>query len=466
MEKQTMTSLLTARGAFWPSRLFLSFAFILGCVPALLAQPKITSIVPPTGGVDLTSPTNTVTIIGSGFLQAGAANQPAPDLAFAFNPASAVSNYHVASINADGSAVVALALATTVQGIINVTPTANGATGPAFAWDTGIAVNTCLEAAQVSGCQLRWEVDATGVTGSSSQTNKSNSGNFLITLDYQVAKNKDTRQNALIKAIKMHGAAATTAMSAAADKPSGAATLADRLGVHLIFKTGYTQVTTANVIAPTTTSSPSGSTPAPSSSTPACTGSSTTSSGSSNLPCIAATPQNAFIADAKITTDFTLGQNGQTVYSAIGFGAHGTLEDLVQNNQVVQSGGSYYSDLASLNPKNLVGIYEGVFRYRLSQPGHDKAANSGNAAFENVSDLLVIEAGAQYDSGLSHLVADQRVNTRNRFVGRFSAFPELPNAKHTKLTVGLEVSAGINGGPKVVKIFWGANLNPLSLFSH
>jgi hypothetical protein len=441
-------------GAARTNRLRIALALALCFAPALFAQPKISSIVPPAGGVDLTNPITHVTINGAGFFATGAAT-PAPDLALAFDPSTAVASYHIDSVTSDGIMNATLAMASTAQGIISVTPTANQKTGAAFMWDTGIAVNACLETIQATGCQLRWEVDASGVSGSSSQTNTNNSGNFLVTLDYQVAKNKDSKtKNSL------NGKPSTP------DTPHGARSFADRLGVHLIFKTGYTQVSTSNTIAPATTSSP-GSTPPATSSTPACSGVSGSASGSSTpVTCVAATPQNAFIADAKITTDWTLGQNGQTAYSAVGLAARGSLESLVQSNQIIQSGGLPYADLTSVNPKNLVGIYEGVFRYRLSQPSHDRAPNSTTAAYENVSDLLVIEAGAQYDSGLTQLAPNPQTNTRNRIVGRFYAYPELPNANHTKILVGLEVSAGINGGPKVVQIFWGANLNPTKLFSH
>ena len=427
--------------------LLIGLATISCGTQAALAQPVISYVKPPLHGLDLSKPTNTITIVGTGF-----GSDPSKVI-LSFDPPGAVLKpATVGTISADSDGTdqdvpVTLVLSTNVQGTITITPTVSGGAGKSFDWDTGIEINQCLETIQKSGCQIRWEVDTTGVTGSSSQTNKSNSPNFLMTLDIQFAKNKDSKE-------------ANPTVRANAAKGHGASTMADRFGAHLIFKTGYTQVTTANLITPaTTTSTSSGTTPASGSST-ACSGMAASKASS----CVAATQQNAFIADAKITGDFTMGQNGQSVYSAVGFGAHGSLQSLVQNDQIVQSGGLSYANLSSLNPRNLVGIYDGFFRYRLSQPGHDKQARPNSNAYENVSDLLVIEAGAQYDSGLSNLTGDPKNNTRRRVVGRFYAYPELPNAKHTKFKVGLEVSAGFNGGPKIVQIFWGANLNPLKLF--
>ena len=75
----------------------------------------------------------------------------------------------------------------------------------------------------------------------------------------------------------------------------------------------------------------------------------------------------------------------------------------------------------------------------------------------------MIEAGYQNNSGLMHLIPNSSVNTRNRFVGRFYAYPEIDSKTHTKVLFGLEYNGGINGGPRDIKIFYGFNLDPSKL---
>ena len=64
------------------------------------------------------------------------------------------------------------------------------------------------------------------------------------------------------------------------------------------------------------------------------------------------------------------------------------------------------------------------------------------------------------------LAANPQTSTRNRFIGRFSLYPPLPGTTQTKPVIGMEYSGGIDGGPKVVQIFLGLNLNPAKLIQN
>jgi hypothetical protein len=310
---------------------------------------------------------------------------------------------------------------------------------PSAAQDSGNGTTGCVEAVQSDGCQLRWEIDASGVSNSTSQTSTASAPNILFKLDYQIAQNKKTTGE------------------------NGAQGFADRFNTHLIFKTGFTQIPTAAKIQP---SQPSTSTSTTTSSTPAnpmaCSGTATAAPAT----CMAATPQQAFIAEAGGTAGFTFLQDGKGTYAEIGFGARGSIRDIVQSNQIVQSGGISYAYLSALNPKTTSAVYEGVFRFRLG--AHDQEVNhvAGAATtYANNSDLVVIEAGYQNNSGLQQLATNPLVSTRSRFVARFYAYPVESSTNHTKMLVGLEYSGGINGGPKVIQIFWGTNINPARLFN-
>jgi hypothetical protein len=106
-------------------------------------------------------------------------------------------------------------------------------------------------------------------------------------------------------------------------------------------------------------------------------------------------------------------------------------------------------------------LYEGVFRFRVAS--HDHVSSDGTNG--NSSDLLLIEVGYQNNTGLGKLAIDPQTNTRNRIVGRFFLSPELPGGTHTKGVVGLEYNGGISGGPAVIQIFYGTNLNPARLLT-
>jgi hypothetical protein len=290
--------------------------------------------------------------------------------------------------------------------------------------------DSCQEALASSGCMLRWEVDASAATGSSNQTSSNTTPNLLFKLDYQLASPKDpmiTRQ-----------------------VPKQ--TAGERFATHLVFKTGYTQVPVAAKV--TLIGSPASAAPA------SCPGTAPTAA---TATCAVATTQQAFVADAAFRIGWTFGRDGQGTFSEIGFAARSALQDVVPVNQVIQSGGFSFADLSSSNLNNLVGLYEGTFHFRLGQIGHDTPAGA-NGKYANVSDLLIIEAGYQVDTGLTQLnPTNPQASTRGRIVGRFYAYPELPGPTHTKILVGMEYSGGIHGGPQVIQLFWGTSLNLATL---
>jgi hypothetical protein len=273
--------------------------------------------------------------------------------------------------------------------------------------------NVCLESLPSTGCMLRWEIDASTVTGSSSQTNTSTTPNILFTLDDQWRSPK---------------------------AKAASQTVSDKFASHLTFKTGYTQVPVSTKIQPAANAS-----------------------GTMTPLRTATIPQRAVIVAAGGTFGWTMGQDGHGAFTELGGGVRGSFQDIIPNNQIVQSGGLLYIDLSSANARNAVGLYEATAHFKLSSLGHDKLAKAdGN--YDNVSDLLVIEAGYQNNSGLDQLIASSpQTNTRSRFVGRFYAYPEISSANHTKILVGIEYSGGINGGPKIIQVFLGTNVNPAKL---
>jgi hypothetical protein len=95
-----------------------------------------------------------------------------------------------------------------------------------------------------------------------------------------------------------------------------------------------------------------------------------------------------------------------------------------------------------------------------------KSGSQKSTYSHNSSNFLVMEAGYQNNSGLQQLAANPMTNTRNRFVGRFYLYPPLPGTTQTKPVIGMEYSGGIAGGPKVVQIFFGLNLNPSKLIQN
>ena len=338
----------------------------------------------------------------------------------------------------------------------------------------------CLDATEGTDCAFRFEVDTSAANGSSSQTGKNTAPNIMFKLDYQLAKSKGSTD-------KDRSWDPKTKTS---PSPRG---FVDRLTTHLTLDTGYTQINAATKLQPVANgNSATGNTTASfrslttsgntASSSAPCAG---TASASSSAPsnCTAATPQQAFVAKAGGTMGWIFGQDGQGTFYELGLAGRAAFEDLVQSNQIVQSGGVSYINLSSNNPRNAIGLYEGVFRFRVGALGHDAPAadpqkqngklavarnnvakNNGPKTYShNTSDFLVMEAGYQNNSGLQQLAANPQTSTRNRFVGRFYLYPPLPGTTQTKPMVGMEYSGGINGGPKVVQIFFGVNLNPVKL---
>jgi hypothetical protein len=222
----------------------------------------------------------------------------------------------------------------------------------------------------------------------------------------------------------------------------------DHVSGHVDFKTGYTQAVATSKVQTTGTST-------------SCPGGGSTSTGS----CTSAIPQDAFIAELAARLGWSTGVNDQKVFGEFGLGARGSFQYLIPTNKVVQSGGLNYIDLSSANPQNAVGFYEGTAHFRLAQPNHNKTRPDGDPKTVNTSDLLVLEGGYQNNRGLQQLMAsDPLLNTRNRYVARFYVRPEINSTNHTQLTMGMEYSGGINGGPHVVQLFFGTNINPSKLF--
>jgi hypothetical protein len=292
------------------------------------------------------------------------------------------------------------------------------------------AETECLEALQTGGCQLRWEFEVTGAMGKSTQNNSAATPSILAILDFQWRAPRDPK-------IRKHD-------------PSARRTILDRLVTHLVLKSGFTQVVAAGPVQPVPNVQAT-----PSAQPVAC-----------STACTAPVAQPAFEIEAVGTLGWTIGRNGQGgVFSEVGFGARGAFQDLLPSNQVYQSGGLTYIDLSSNNPQTVVGLYEATAHFNLAQWNHNQPASS-SGKYHNVSNLLSLEVGYQNNSGLQQLNAPgPQTGTRNRFVGRFYINPELPSAGHTKITIGMEYSGGIDGrGPKIVQLFFGTNLNPAKLF--
>lgn len=447
--------------------------FILCCstgVPAQAIPPTLTAITPP-NRIDLTSDQVTVTLTGTGFTDARG---------LGFDQSNVFNHYSWASIS-DTSAIVTLTLndATTDQ-VVNIWVIGkDGTTSGTLPFNTGIQSTVCLEALQSGECALLWEVAATSATGSSSQSNNSTTPNIVVSLDYQwhapknrvqkhfianqwLAKSADSStqnfriwQNPDGKLLYVkvsqsgHEDMLSTTDSVKVAKLLKDAGLSDspkdHLALHLNFKTGYTQVVTTTMVKPT-----SGNT---------CPDGTTTSTGS----CTSAVPQQAFVAESSGRFGWNTGVNGQGTFAEFGLSARGSFDYLIPSDKVVQNGNLTYIDLSSANPQNAVGLYEATAHFLLSQVNH--GGTTANANIPNTSNLLNFVAGYQNNRGLQNLAANTQTNTRNRYVARFTVNPEINAKNHTKLTVGMEYSGGINGGPHAVQLFFGTNLNPAKLFS-
>jgi hypothetical protein len=402
--------------------------------------------------------TKTVTITGTGF---DATTKDPQTLKFTLSPSTdAPTTNLIKSTDFKASsttqATATFQLSKRVTGTIYVTLNNVNRTSNAYPFDTGVV---CLESVGKQ-CLLRWEIDTTSATGSSTQTNNSTTPNIMVKLDYQWHSPND-------------GNSATDTLFPPGNNTSRSKVA--RMAIHGILRAGYTQVTTGTKLQPTANSTPTPNSLSSKSTTTSGNAdtSSTACSGnaSASSSCMAATPQQAFVSELGGTLGWTTKQDGQGTFAEFGFGVRGQFQDLIAINKLVQSGGISYLDLSSANSRNVVGFYEGVLRFKLSSFGHDLPAIADLSSpdkqnkYSNVSHFLVLEAGFQNNSGLQQLATNPRTNTRDRFVGRLSLTPELPNTNHTKALVGFEYSAGFYGGPKIVQVFFGINTNPLKLFT-
>ena len=366
-----------------------------------------------------------------------------------------------------------------------VQPTGAPSPGTPQATDSG-----CLEETG-DGCTLRWELFATSATGSSSQTSNSTQPNILFNLNWQLVSPKvssaDATQQAIASSQRSQAAAERVRQMIAArsGRASAPSTKGSITTLRWTFTTGFTQVPSAAKLQVVSTSTPANaatsSTTGTSSTTSNTSGAcSPSTSGSSSAPstCTAATQQEAFIAKSGFNFGWTLGQHGKgdtksvlqgSAFSEIGFAGRGAVEIPVQSNQVVQSNGNTYVNLTSLNQSlNVFEFAEGVARFRIAThdaPAGKKSNTSAPITYANAADFFVAEAGYQYNTGLGQLAANPSTNTRPRFVGRFYVTPEISSTNHTKLLIGMEYSSGVNGGGKVVQLFFGTNLNLAKLFN-
>jgi hypothetical protein len=416
-------------------------------LPGYAADPALTSI-SPSARTNLADVDVTVILHGT--------TLNTPGLTVAFN-VPGMDPVPVSNASQDGTTAAAtFMIDSSVTGSFTVTlMKSDGTALPSVqTFDSGVVANVCVEAIG-SNCILRWELDTTAVTATNSQSGSGTTPSFLTVLDYQFRSPKEPA--ALTQAKRSRNA--RSILENLSDKQK----FADRLVGHLIAKAGYTQVSTANSVQSANSGNGSGSTNLSGSqiSCPATNGSGSTTPQN----CTAVTPQQAFVIDLAVNGGITFSRNGSGIFSVLGFQGRGQFQDLISANQVLQSGNLSYVDLTANNPRSYVGLYEGTASFHISSWNHDKAALP-NGSYGNASDLLMVEFGYQYNSGLQQLVSTNlRQDTRPRYVGRFYLYPEIPNGKtHTKGVVGVEFSGGINGGPKVVQVLWGLNLSPAKLF--
>ena len=286
---------------------------------------------------------------------------------------------------------------------------------------------------------VRWELDTNASTGSGSQTDKKTSSNLLFKLDWL--------------------ARAPTYNSSS---------FKDGFVSHLVFRTGFTEATVADKVKP----APSGSGTAPATQT--CPGASSTSASggasATTANCTILAPRQAFVAELAANLGWTIGFDGSGTAAEYGLGLRGAFQSILQTDQVIQSAGVNYLDFSRDNLRDAVGLYEVVGRFKLGGWNHDqhdikKVAGKEDKLGKNIDDLLVIEAGYQNNSAFQHLIdASPKTNTRNRFIGRFLAYPEIDKQTHTKVLIGLEYNAGLNGGPREVRLLYGVNLTLDKLF--
>jgi hypothetical protein len=354
-----------------------------------------------------------------------------------------------------------LDILTTVSKVNIWVRNSDGTTSGMFPFAIGVASTVCLESLQTGECQLRWEIETTSATASNGQTNNSTALNLLARLDYQWQPPKDQVQKALARMrldSLLKGADQDTrekALKKLANSPL------DHFSGHADFVTGYTQVPAATKVQASQTGSGSSSSGGSTSSV-----SCPTSTSTSSTTCTAAVPQEAFIAQIGGRFAWATHVNGEGTFAELGIGFRGSFQYLIPTNKVVQSNGLTFIDLSSINPQNAVGFYEATAHFRLAQLNHD-VVSPKDGSVHNSSSLLAFEAGYQNNRGLAQLSAtNPQMNTRDRYVLRFTASPTISNSNQTQITLGMEYSGGVNGGPHVIQLFFGTTLNPPKLFNN
>jgi hypothetical protein len=421
-------------------------------IPAF-GEPVINSISPqvrPAGAVFVN-----VTIAGTGL---------GPSPSFTFNPANSITVSGVA-VNAAGTQITATFTPNSgIAGFIYVSVTVNNlTTNPPVIFSAGPLASANSTDCPMPGdptkpqCrQLAWEVDGNASTSTGAQINAKTTPNVIFKLDY------------LWKTAKSSGV--PVAGGAGVATPQG---FTDHMVTHLEFRTGLTQASVADKLQPLATGvlGSSNRTPTPTTCPAGMTGASGASGASGAMgSCMGLTTRQAFVVGAGARVGWVLNRDGYGNFSEFGFVARGSFQALFTGDQVVTGSGISFADLGSLNTRDAVGLYEGVARFRIAQ-SHDNnslrrdAGGTAGAFKKNVEDLLVIEAGYQNNSGLAHLMPNNTVNTRNRFVGRFYAYPEINKTTHTKVLFGVDYDGGINGGLRDIKIFYGFNLDPSKLIT-
>jgi len=305
-------------------------------------------------------------------------------------------------------------------------------------------VTECLEALQSGECQFRVTINTSAAVGNNSQTNTNTVPNIMVTLDYQWHPPQD--KNGFQTAKKTIAHAKGVAM-----QPTDMKT--DRipwLTVHFTGKTGFTQTFAASSVQPTPTTTGGA--------TPACP---KDSQAPSSTNCTLAVSKPSFLAELGGKIGATTAVDNAGFYGEFGAGGRGSFQYLIPTNQIVQNNGASYIDLNAINSHNTVGFYEATGYAAIAQ--HDRLVSQWKA--ENSSPLLIIESGYQNNRALQQLLpASPRINTRSRYMGRFTFNYEVSHSTHSQISLGMEYSGGIHGGPPILQLFVGGNLNPAKLF--
>jgi hypothetical protein len=285
-----------------------------------------------------------VTLTGTGFMPDG--KNQAKGLALRFIPADAITTKDVRATS-DTSLSATFKFSPNTSGTVAViVHTDDHGDSQPYKWDTGIAVNECLEAIESEGCVWRWEVAVSGISDTGSQNSGTSAApNIMTTLNYQRQFRGPTKTLFNI------------------DVPD------HKVLVHARFGAGYTQIVNGAKVQ--STNNPSMSSNGSTSASTATSSSASNSNATAGCPpasnsgaqtptantCNAAITQQAFVGDVRLHLGLTMGQDGSHYYSEAGVGARASLQALTQQNQVIQSGGLSYIALNSLNPKSATFLY-------------------------------------------------------------------------------------------------------------